>query len=182
MIEEDLRKKKLAELFVSAKKVGYSDDQLRDIAEIQTGKRSLRSLNSDQLKSIISTIKKAHPSSFRFQKKRKEKVLSIPKNAPIDTLRTPDQIEYSNSLSEVVRKTTDYKDLTLDSISFRMFKKPFLKLSRHEDQSIIEALKKILIRFHQSHFDSILLIKNNKNLAFAQLVKDLTAEKGSCQE
>lgn len=182
MIEEDLRKKKLAELFVSAKKVGYSDDQLRDIAEIQMGKRSLRSLNSDQLKSLISVIKKAHPSSFQFQRKPKKRVPSIPKNAPIETLRTPDQIEYSNSLSEIVQKTTDYKDLTLDSISFRMFKKPFLKLSRHEDQSVIEALKKILIRCHQAKFDSILQVKNNRNLSFAQLLKDLADEKGSFQE
>lgn len=182
MIDQDAeRKKKLAHLFATAKTVGYSDETLREIAAIETGKNSLRALDVTQLKSIIAMIRRAHPSSFTNKRSPKKRVPSIPKNSSVESLRTPDQIDYSKKLESVVQKTTEYKNLTLDSISLRMFQKPFIKLSRHEDQSVIEALKKILIRTHKERFNELLAGQKNKNKAFSQLLTELAIQKESIQ-
>lgn len=172
-MNDDLRKKKLAALFATAKEIGYSEKTLREIVEIQTGSESLRALSVEQLKSVIASIRKSHPSTFKSITKSKKKIQSISKNSSVATLRTPDQIAYCKDLIILVNSTTPYKDLTLDKISLRMFKELFMNLSRHQEISLIEALKYMIIRSNQLLFDSLNKKPNNRNQAFQILLKEL---------
>jgi len=137
---EDLRKKKLAHLFAVAKQVGYDDKALREIVEIKTGSESLRALNVDQLKSVIVSIQKAHPTVFKStlrrstqpRQPRQSGVLAIPSHAQREKLvALAIQIKAYDSTFQT------------DRISLRMFKKLPSALTLHQFQSLIEALKSI---------------------------------------
>ncbi|EMO65107.1 hypothetical protein LEP1GSC133_0731 [Leptospira borgpetersenii serovar Pomona str. 200901868] len=49
--------------------------------------------------------------------------------------------------------SSEYKNLSVDSLPLKMFKRKLNELSRHEAQSVTEALKGMLIRANQEQFD-----------------------------
>jgi hypothetical protein len=143
MIDENLRKKKLAHLFAVAKQVGYDDRSLREIVEIQTGSESLRALNANQLKSVIASIQKAHPSAFKSTPRRFSRT-SQPRQPGVIAMPS---LAQKRKLSDLEIDIQVYNStFKADKISLKMFKKLPSSLNLHQLQSLIEALKSILKR------------------------------------
>lgn len=142
-IVDDIRKKKLAHLFAVAKQVGYDDRSLREIVEIQTGSESLRALKIDQLKSVIASIQKAHPSAFKSTPRRSTQPRQSRQSG---VLAMPSQAQREKLVALAIQIKAYDSTFQTDRISLRMFKKLPSALTLHQFQSLIEALKSILGR------------------------------------
>lgn len=146
----------LSQIWTLKSKAAISEDNFRNLVESVSGKRSTKNLSKIHLEKIASAIYKLHPElkEKRVNKRTPNKYSSIPKNAyKIESILTPDQNEMIKNLVTALNISSVYKSLTADSLPLKMFQKKLKKISRHEAQSVIEALKRILIRANQKQFD-----------------------------
>jgi hypothetical protein len=146
-MNEDLRKKKLAHLFAVARQAGYDDRTLREIVEIQTGSESLRVLNVNQLKSVITTIQKAHPTIFKSNRKKSPKPSTRTSQPRYPGVHTLPSLAQRTKLQALEIQIQAYNpDFLTSQISLRTFKKLPSALTLHQFQALIEAHKSILHR------------------------------------
>ncbi|UOG33078.1 regulatory protein GemA [Leptospira noguchii] len=146
----------LSQIWTLKSKAAISEDNFRNLVESISGKRSTKNLSKIHLEKIASAIYKLHPElkNKRINKRTPNKYSSIPKNVyKIESILTPDQNAIIKNLVTALNISSEYKNLTVDSLPLKMFKKKLNKISRHEAQSVIEALKRILIRANQEQFD-----------------------------
>lgn len=144
----------LSQIWTLKSKAAISEDNFRNLVESISGKRSTKNLSKIHLEKIASAIYKLHPELKKKRINKRNKYSSIPKNVyKIESILTPDQNEMIKNLVTALNISSEYKNLTVDSLPLKMFKKKLNKISRHEAQSVIEALKRILIRANQEQFD-----------------------------
>ncbi|WP_004472112.1 hypothetical protein [Leptospira santarosai] len=151
-IEEDKRKQRLKQLFAIGREVGYSKETLQEISSSLAMGERLSFLSESQIQKIIDSLKKGHPETFRRDKKRtipKSQVFSIP---------SVDQKEMTEILLSQVNKIAPYK-ISLESMAQKTFKIPSEKLSFHQYQSLIEALKSM-----KSRFERTTILRNSSQL------------------
>ncbi|EKS08757.1 PF06252 family protein [Leptospira santarosai str. JET] len=136
-----------------------SEDNFRILIESISKQRSTKNLSKFQLEKLALAIYRLHPElkQKRSGQRTPNKYKSIPKNVSnLQSILTPDQNELIKNLVTAVNFSSEYKNLTDDSLPLNMFKKTLKELSRHEAQSVTEALKKMLIRSNQEQFDKFL--------------------------
>lgn len=104
---------------------------LYDIIEQVSGKRSLSGLTNLQAIAVVEKLESAIPKKDRYQSKVKK-------------IKRPD-IEKIEVLSRQL-KDIEFSENAAEAISQRHHKKSYLKLTRKEAYSVIEALKQILAR------------------------------------
>ncbi len=148
----------LSQIWTLKSKAGISEENFRalilDISNQQT--ESTKELSKFQTEKLIETIYKLHPElkKKKIGERTPNKYSSIPKNvSKLRSLVTSDQNELIRNLVTALILSSEYKNLSVDSLPLKMFKRKLNELSRHEAQSVIEALKKILIRANQEQFD-----------------------------
>ncbi|MBW0432309.1 DUF1018 domain-containing protein [Leptospira yasudae] len=147
----------LSHIWTLKSKAGISEENFRLIIEDESGQRSSKNLTSIQCKNIASKIYKLHPELKKQNipdRRTPYKYSSIPKNdSKFRSILTPDQTEFIKNLVTALNISGNYENLSTDSLPVRMFKKSLNELSRHEAQSVTEALKGMLIRSNQEKFD-----------------------------
>ncbi|EKT85972.1 phage protein GemA/Gp16 family protein [Leptospira santarosai] len=149
----------LSQVWTLKSKAGISEENFRNLVEAVAGKRSTKKLSKFHLEKIATAIFKLHPElkKERVGQRTPIKYHSIPKNVPtIKSILTPDQEELIKNLVSALNLSGNYENLSIDSLPFRMFKKSLNELSRHQAQSVTEALKGMLIRSNQEQFDKFL--------------------------
>ncbi|EKR45946.1 hypothetical protein LEP1GSC151_2764 [Leptospira interrogans serovar Grippotyphosa str. LT2186] len=145
-IEEEKRKQRLKQLFAISRKIGYSKEALQEISSsIGMGER-LSFLSESQIQRILNSLKQGHPEAFKRSEER-DKKRSIPKSQ-LFSIPSADQKGMIEFLISQVNKIAPYK-ITLESMAQKTFKIPSEKLSFHQYQSIIEALKSMKSRFEK---------------------------------
>ncbi|EMO64278.1 PF06252 family protein [Leptospira borgpetersenii serovar Pomona str. 200901868] len=147
----------LSQIWTLKSKAGISEENFRNLVESVSGKRSTKNLSKIHLEKIATAIYKLHPELKKNTANRTpNKYRSIPKNASnLTSILTPDQNELIKNLVTALNLSSEYKNLSFDSLPLNMFKRTLEKLSRHEAQSITEALKQMLIRVNQNTFDQL---------------------------
>lgn len=146
----------LSQVWTLKSKAGISDENFRILIESVSNQRSSKKLSKIQLEKLALAIFELHPE---LKKKRNghrtpNKYRSIPKNVSnLKSILTPDQNELIKNLVTALNLSGNYENLSTDSLPVKMFKKSLNELSRHEAQSVTEALKGMLIRSNQEKFD-----------------------------
>ncbi|WP_061252107.1 phage protein GemA/Gp16 family protein [Leptospira interrogans] len=146
----------LSQIWTLKSKADISEENFRNLIESISGNRSTKNLSNVHLEKIATVIYKLHPELKKRNTSNRtpNKYSSISKNTKrIESILTPHQNELIKNLVTALNISSEYKSLTADSLPLKMFKKKLNKLSRHEAQSVIEALKRILIRANQKQFD-----------------------------
>nr|WP_017851982.1 phage protein GemA/Gp16 family protein [Leptospira interrogans] len=149
----------LSQIWILKTKADISEENFRNLVESISGNRSTKNLSKMELEKIVTAIYKLHPElkKKRIRQRTPNKYASIPKKVPtIKSILTPDQSVLIKNLVSALNLSSEYKNLTDDSLSLKMFKSKLNELSRHEAQSVTEALKRILIRANQEQFDQLL--------------------------
>ncbi|EMN91401.1 phage protein GemA/Gp16 family protein [Leptospira weilii] len=161
-------------------RAGLSEDNFRAIVIGVSGQDSTKSLSELELKKITEVIFKLHPELKKknWKSRTPEKYPAVSyKERNLATLRTPDQLKYCQDIISAVNFSTKYKELSLDSLSKKTFGKGFERLTRHQEQSLIEALKGILIRSHKEEFESYLRKDLTRNEALNRLLRVILIRK-----
>ncbi|RHX89890.1 hypothetical protein [Leptospira stimsonii] len=148
-IEEIKRKQRLKQLFAVGREVGYSKETLQEISSSLAMGERLSFLSESQIQKIIDSLKKGHPKAFR-KLQRRDKKRSIPKSQ-VFSIPSVDQKEMTEILLSQVNKIAPYQ-ISLESMAQKTFKIPSEKLSFHQYQSLIEALKSMKSRFERDSF------------------------------
>ncbi|MFQ3857110.1 phage protein GemA/Gp16 family protein [Leptospira kirschneri] len=146
----------LSQVWTLKSKAGISEKNFRNLIKAISGQRSSKKLSKIQLEKLVVTLYKLHPELKRkiIRQRTPNKYKSIPKNVSnLKSILTPDQNELIKNLVTALNLSGNYENLSTDSLPFRMFKKSLNELSRHEAQSVTEALKGMLIRSNQEQFD-----------------------------
>ncbi|EKN89818.1 PF06252 family protein [Leptospira interrogans str. 2003000735] len=149
----------LSQIWTLKSKAEISEENFRNLIESVSGKRSTKNLSKMELEKIATAIYKLHPElkRKRIRKRTPHKYASIPKkSSTVTSILTPDQDALIKNLVSALNLSSEYKNLTDDSLPLKMFKSKLNELSRHEAQSVTEALKRILIRANQEQFDQLL--------------------------
>ncbi|KXZ25503.1 hypothetical protein AYB33_18375 [Leptospira santarosai] len=171
---------KLAQIWTLKSKSEISEENFRTLIFGISGQESTKFLSEIQIKKIVEAIYELHPElkKKKWKGRTPEKYPSISdKEKNLIAIRTPDQMNYCSDLISAVNFSTKYKDLSLDSLSKKTFGKSFEKLTRHQEQSLIEALKGILIRSHKEEFDSYVRKDLTQNEAFNRLLRVILVRK-----
>ncbi|WP_017860445.1 hypothetical protein [Leptospira interrogans] len=145
-IEEERRKQRLKQLFAVGRKIGYSKETLQEISSSIGLSERLSFLSESQIQRILNSLKKGHPEAFRKPRER-DKKRSIPKSQ-VFSIPSADQKGMIELLISQVNKIAPYK-ISLESMAQKTFKIPSEKLSFHQYQSLIEALKSMKSRFEK---------------------------------
>ncbi|EMJ52046.1 hypothetical protein LEP1GSC013_3497 [Leptospira interrogans serovar Valbuzzi str. Duyster] len=145
-IEEEKRKQRLKQLFAVGRNIGYSKETLQEISSSMGMGEKLSLLSEGQLQRILNSLKKGHPEAFRKPRERDRK-RSIPKSQ-LFSIPSKVQKELTEILLSQVNKIAPYR-ISLESMAQKTFKIPSEKLSFHEYQSLIEALKSMKSRFER---------------------------------
>lgn len=145
-IEEEKRKQRLKHLFAIGREIGYSKETLEEISSSLNMGERLSFLSESQIQKIINSLKKGHPEVFK-RSQRTDKKRSIPKSQ-VFSIPSVDQKEMTEILLSHVNKIAPYK-ISLESMAQKTFKTPSEKLSCHQYQSLIEALKAMKSRFEK---------------------------------
>ncbi|MBE8363484.1 phage protein GemA/Gp16 family protein [Leptospira borgpetersenii] len=147
----------LSQIWTLKSKADISDENFRNLVESISGERSTKNLSKVHLEKIVIAIYKLHPELKKknvADRRTPIKYSSVPKNnSKFKSIITPDQNELIKNLVTALNLSGNYENLSTDSLPVRMFKKLLNELSRHEAQSVIEALKGMLIRSNQEQFD-----------------------------
>ncbi|WP_061235722.1 phage protein GemA/Gp16 family protein [Leptospira weilii] len=146
----------LSQIWTLKSKAGISEENFRNLVESISGKNSTKNLSKVHLEKIATAIFKLHPELKKKNTANRtpNKYSSIPKNhSKFKSILTPDQNELIKNLVTALNLSGNYENLSTDSLPARMFKKSLNELSRHEAQSVIEALKGMLIRSNQEQFN-----------------------------
>ncbi|AVQ10681.1 PF06252 family protein [Leptospira santarosai] len=149
----------LSQVWTLKSKAGISEENFRILIESVSKQQSSKKLSKIQLEKLAQAIYKLHPElkKEKIRQRTPNKYKSIPKNiSNLKSILTPDQNELIKNLVTALNLSGNYENLSTDSLPFRMFKKSLNELSRHEAQSVTEALKKMLIRANQEQFDKLL--------------------------
>ncbi|MDI7190885.1 hypothetical protein [Leptospira santarosai] len=145
-IEEEKRKQRLKQLFAVGRNIGYSKDTLQEVSSSLGMSERLSFLSESQIQKIINSLKKGHPEVFK-KSQRRYKRRAIPKSQ-VFSIPSVDQKEMTEMLLSQVNKIAPYK-ISLESMAQKTFKIPSEKLSFHQYQSLIEALKSMKSRFER---------------------------------
>ncbi|EMK22402.1 hypothetical protein [Leptospira kirschneri] len=148
-IEEDKRKQRLKQLFAVGRNIGYSKENLEEISSSLGMGGKLSKLSGIQIQRILNSLKKGHPGAFRRPQERDRK-RSIPKSQMF-SIPSVDQKEMTEILLSQINKIAPYK-ISLESMAQKTFKTSSEKLSFHQYQSLIEALKSMKFRFERDSF------------------------------
>ncbi|WP_078127196.1 phage protein GemA/Gp16 family protein [Leptospira alexanderi] len=149
----------LSQIWTLKSKAGISEENFRNLVESISGQRSSKNLSKTQLENVVNAIYKLHPElkQENIRKRTPNKYKSISKNdSKLKSIVTPDQNELIKKLVSALILSGNYENLSKDSLPVKMFKKSLNELSRHEAQSVTEALKGMLIRSNQELFDKFL--------------------------
>ncbi|AXR64550.1 phage protein GemA/Gp16 family protein [Leptospira mayottensis] len=149
----------LSQIWTLKSKAKISEENFRNLVESISGKRSTKNLSKVHLEKIATAIYKLHPELKKRNTTNRtpNKYSSIPKNvSKIKTILTPDQNELIKKLVSALILSGNYENLSTDLLPNKMFRKDLSELSRHEAQSVTEALKGMLIRSNQEQFDKFL--------------------------
>ncbi|EMN90995.1 PF06252 family protein [Leptospira weilii str. UI 13098] len=139
----------LSQIWTLKSKAGISEENFRNLVESISGSRSTKNLSNIHLEKIATAIYKLHPElkTKNTANRTPNKYKSISKNdSKLKSIVTPDQNELIKKLVSALILSGNYENFSTDSLPLRMFKKSLNELSRHEAQSVIEALKGMLIR------------------------------------
>ncbi|WP_081104206.1 phage protein GemA/Gp16 family protein [Leptospira weilii] len=139
----------LSQIWTLKSKAGISEENFRNLVESISGSRSTKNLSNIHLEKIATAIYKLHPELKKKNTANRtpNKYKSISKNdSKLKSIVTPDQNELIKKLVSALILSGNYENFSTDSLPLRMFKKSLNELSRHEAQSVIEALKGMLIR------------------------------------
>lgn len=143
MTSEEKRKHLLRHLFAVAGEIGYTKKTLEEISSsLNLGDR-LSKLSESQIRTVMDSLKKAHPAVFKKQTKKP----SIPKTG-LYSIPSKEQREKAKLLLSQVNEVAPY-EISLDNLSLKTFKIHVEKLSSHQFQSLIEALKSMKLRFER---------------------------------
>ncbi|EMM77062.1 hypothetical protein LEP1GSC040_0047 [Leptospira santarosai str. 2000030832] len=153
-IEEEKRKQRLKQLFAVGRNIGYSKEHLEEVSSSLGMGNKLSLLSESQIQRILNSLKKGHPQAFKRQRDR-DKKRSIPKSI-VFSIPSIDQKEMTKTLLSEVNKIAPYT-ITLESMAQKTFKISSEKLSFHQYQSLIEALKSMKSRFERTTSLEILL-------------------------
>ncbi|WP_061233765.1 hypothetical protein [Leptospira interrogans] len=145
-IEEEKRKQRLKQLFAVGRNIGYSKEILQEISSSMGMGERLSFLSESQIQRILNSLKKGHPEAFRKPQVR-DKKRSIPKSQ-VFSIPSVNQKEMVETLLSKVNKISPYT-ITLESMAQKTFKISSEKLSFHQYQSLIEALKSMKSRFEK---------------------------------
>ncbi|WP_061235882.1 hypothetical protein [Leptospira weilii] len=145
-IEEVKRKQRLKHLFTIGHEIGYSKETLKEISSSLNMGERLSFLSESQIQKIINSLKKDYPEVFR-RPQTKDNRRPIPKSQ-IFSIPSVDQKELTEILLSQINKIAPYK-ISLESMAQKTFKIPSEKLSFHQYQSLIEALKSMKSRFEK---------------------------------
>ncbi|MFQ3855979.1 hypothetical protein ACLK29_08850 [Leptospira kirschneri] len=145
-IEEKKRKQRLKQLFAIGGNIGYKKETLQEISSSLGMSERLSFLSESQIQRIITSLKKGHPEAFKKSEERYKKK-SIPKSQ-LFSIPSVDQKGITEILLSQVNKIAPYK-ISLESMAQKTFKIPSEKLSFHQYQSLIEALKSMKSRFEK---------------------------------
>ncbi|EMN92018.1 PF06252 family protein [Leptospira weilii str. UI 13098] len=145
-IEEEKRKQRLKQLFAVGREIGYSKETLQEISSSMGMGERLSFLTEAQIQRILNSLKQGHPEAFKRSEERNKKK-SIPKSQ-LFSIPSADQKGIIEILLSQVNKIAPYK-ISLESMAQKTFKIPSEKLSFHQYQSLIEALKSVKSRFEK---------------------------------
>ncbi|EKO32793.1 PF06252 family protein [Leptospira santarosai str. CBC379] len=149
----------LSHVWTLKSKAGISEENFRILIESVSKQQSSKKLSKIQLEKLAQAIYELHPELKKKKNGHRtpNKYKSIPKNVSnLTSILTPDQNELIKNLVSAINLSGNYENLSTDSLPVRMFSKSLKELSRHEAQSVTEALKKMLIRSNQEQFDKFL--------------------------
>ncbi|WP_052603698.1 hypothetical protein [Leptospira santarosai] len=144
---DDKRKQRLKKLFAVGRNIGYSKETLEEVSSSLGMGNKLSLLSESQIQIILHSLKKGHPEAFRKPQERNKK-RSIPKSQITFSIPSIDQKGMIQVLLSQVNKIAPYK-ISLESMAQKTFKIPSEKLSFHQYQSLIEALKSMKSRFER---------------------------------
>lgn len=139
MDKKDLLKK----LWTLKSKIGMPEEDFRALVSGATGKESTRELEPKEFEKIFKIMDKAFPGIIEKKPPRKKSV-SVSKDPKVVAIPTPDQRSKVTQLLGEIKK--QYPNLSAESMSQRMFRKSYRLLSKHQTQSLIEALKSMSSR------------------------------------
>ncbi|WP_061215743.1 phage protein GemA/Gp16 family protein [Leptospira santarosai] len=149
----------LSHVWTLKSKAGISEENFRILIESISKQQSSKKLSKIQLEKLARAIYELHPELKKKKNGHRtpKKYKSIPKNVSnLTSILTPDQNELIKNLVSALNLSGKYKNFSTDSLPVRMFSKSLKELSRHEAQSVTEALKGMLIRSNQEQFDKFL--------------------------
>jgi len=136
------RESQIARVWCLARDLGFNSEPLHVSVEGITGKTSIAKLSMLELKSVIKTLEAAldqRRRSQRSENRKKGGVVSFP------------TAQQRDLVADLIRQITpllriNNPDAYLQAICKRTFRRDYSRLSGHQVQSLIEALKSILQR------------------------------------
>ncbi|MBM9576268.1 hypothetical protein JWG45_03785 [Leptospira sp. 201903070] len=146
---DEKRKQRLKQLFAIGREIGYSKETLEEISSSLRMGGKLSKLSESQIQRILNSLKNGHPEAFRRPLERNKK-RSIPKSQ-VFSIPSVNQREMVETLLSQVNKIAPYT-ISLESMAQKTFKISSEKLSFHQYQSLIEALKSMKSRFERDSF------------------------------
>lgn len=123
-----------------------SDDEFRNLCFSFSQKESTKDLTPNQRDQVKNKILKMYPQLKNSPSKPIPRKRSLTKKSDgVFALPSALQKDHAKDLLETLRKIAP-SGITLDTQSYRMYKKSFQKLSRFEVQGVIESLKGMIKR------------------------------------